>query len=79
MMPFRPIILSVALLSLAAYGLGIWSEAAKNAEDLGFNERFGVARLVEGFGKVTWQELGKLRFESWEYLMVGGIAALLVA
>lgn len=42
-------------------------------------ERFGVSRLVDGFGKVTWLDLGKLRFEGWEYLMVVGMVALVVA
>lgn len=79
MTPARPITLSATLLSLAAYVLGLWSEAARSAADLGFNERFGVGRLADGYGKVTWQALGKLRFENWEYLMVAGILALLVA
>jgi hypothetical protein len=79
MITSRPIMLSVTLLPLAAYGLGIWSEVARNTVGLGFNERFGVGRLADGFGKVTWQELGKFRFESWEYLMVVGMVALLVA
>ncbi len=79
MTPSRSILLSCTLLSLVAYGLGVWGEAARDAAGLGFNERFGVGRLAEGFGKVTWQGIMGLRFESWDYLMVVGMIALLVA
>lgn len=59
MIPYRLLTLSGSILSLVAYGLGLWSEAARNAAGLGFNERFGVGRLAEGFGKVTWHEFAK--------------------
>lgn len=67
-----------ALLSIAIYGLSLWGEAARNAAGLGFNERFGVARLAEGFGKVTARELEGIRFEHWEHLAVAGMLATLV-
>lgn len=68
-----------ALLSIAVYGLALWSEAARNAAGLGFNERFGIARLAEGFPKVTAQEWHQLRFDHWEHVAVVGMIAALIA
>ncbi len=76
----RPLLLaSGTLLSLIAYGLAIWGEAASNAAGLGFSERFGIVRLVEGSGKVTFRQLRDLQFEIWEYLSVGGMIVVLAA
>ncbi|WAC20394.1 hypothetical protein OVA24_03250 [Luteolibacter sp. SL250] len=72
-------LLSVSVLSLAAYALGLWSEAARNAAGLGFNERFGVARLAEGFGKVGLGDLPWSGMDPWEYFAVAGMFAALVA
>ncbi|RYD68713.1 MAG: hypothetical protein EOP84_29795 [Verrucomicrobiaceae bacterium] len=76
----RPLLLvSGTLLSLAVYGLAVWGETARNAEGLGFNERFGIDRLVDGSGKVGVRQFKDLRFEVWEYLSLGGMLVLLIA
>ncbi len=76
----RPLLLaSGTLLSLVAYVLAIWGESARNAAGLGFNEGFGIGRLAEGTGKITFQHFKDLRLEVWEYLSVAGMIVVLAA
>ena len=80
MNPSRFTVFCAGFLSLAMYGLSLIGEAARSAAGLGFNEQFGVARLAEGFGKITARELDGIEFERWEFLAVAGMfAAILVA
>lgn len=74
----RMVVLFGTLLSLVVYVLAIWGEMARKAEGLGFNERFGVGRLVAGFWEVSWEDLEGVRFGGWEYLVFAGMAAALL-
>jgi|GEM_PF-1739244 len=76
----RPFLLaSGALFSIAAYGLAVWADAARSAAAVGFSERFGIGRLLEGSGKVGVTHFKDLRFEVWEYLSIGAMLVVLVA
>jgi len=76
----RPLLLvSGTLLSLVVYGLAVWAEAARTAAGLGFSERFGVSRLLGGFGKVTTRQIRDMQFEIWEYLSVLGMVVVMAA
>jgi hypothetical protein len=76
----RPLLLaSGTLLSLISHALAIWGEAAQNAAGLGFNEQFGIDRLVEGTGKITFQQVKNLQLEVWEYLSLTGMVVVLTA
>ncbi|WAC20393.1 hypothetical protein OVA24_03245 [Luteolibacter sp. SL250] len=76
----RPLLLvSGTLISLIAHGVAVLGEAARNAEGLGFSERFGIGRLAAGLGKLTFRQLKDIQFEVWEFLSFGGMVAVMAA